>query len=60
MSSRSRTRTCDPVINSHLLYQLSYPGRDGKINDLGAYTKGHAKGQVQVQVQVQDFPPSLV
>ena len=24
--SRSRTRTCDPVINSHLLYRLSYPG----------------------------------
>ncbi len=25
-SSASRTRTCDPVINSHLLYQLSYRG----------------------------------
>ena len=25
-SSRGRTRTCDPVINSHLLYQLSYAG----------------------------------
>ncbi len=24
--SRDRTRTCDPVINSHLLYQLSYAG----------------------------------
>src|SRR5262245_49723517 len=24
--SSSRTRTCDPVINSHLLYQLSYRG----------------------------------
>ena len=23
-SDRDRTRTCDPVINSHLLYQLSY------------------------------------
>ncbi len=25
-SSRGRTRTCDPVVNSHLLYQLSYAG----------------------------------
>ena len=24
--SRGRTRTCDPAINSRLLYQLSYPG----------------------------------
>ena len=24
--SGSRTRTCDPMINSHLLYQLSYAG----------------------------------
>ncbi len=24
--SSSRARTCDPVINSHLLYQLSYRG----------------------------------
>ncbi len=26
-SSRDRTRTCDPLINSQLLYQLSYSGR---------------------------------
>ena len=26
--SASRTRTCDPVVNSHLLYQLSYRGSD--------------------------------
>ena len=26
-SSRGRTRTCDPLINSQLLYQLSYSGR---------------------------------
>ncbi len=25
-SSPSRTRTCDPLINSQLLYQLSYRG----------------------------------
>ena len=25
-SSDDRTRTCGPVINSHLLYQLSYVG----------------------------------
>jgi hypothetical protein len=24
--SRSRTRTCGMVVNSHPLYQLSYPG----------------------------------
>ena len=26
-SSRGRTRTCDPLINSQLLYQLSYSGK---------------------------------
>lgn len=26
--SRGWTRTNDPVINSHLLYRLSYPGKD--------------------------------
>ena len=26
IGSGSRTRTCDPMINSHLLYQLSYAG----------------------------------
>jgi putative ABC transport system permease protein len=31
-SSRDRTRTCDPAINSRLLYQLSYAGIDGKPN----------------------------
>ena len=25
-NSRGRTRTCDPLINSQLLYQLSYRG----------------------------------
>ena len=25
-NSRGRTRTCDSVVNSHLLYQLSYAG----------------------------------
>lgn len=25
--SRRRARTADPVINSHMLYQLSYPGK---------------------------------
>lgn len=29
-SDRDRTRTCDPVINSHLLYQLSYAAVDGE------------------------------
>ncbi len=26
IGSAGRTRTCDPVVNSHLLYQLSYRG----------------------------------
>jgi hypothetical protein len=29
-NSRGGTRTPDPVINSHLLYQLSYSGSRGK------------------------------
>src|SRR5258705_10418030 len=29
-SSRGRTRTCDPPVNSRLLYQLSYSGMGGK------------------------------
>ena len=28
--SLGRTRTCDPMINSHLLYQLSYRGTNFK------------------------------
>ena len=28
-NSRGRTRTCDPLINSQLLYQLSYTGKVG-------------------------------
>ena len=30
LSSRGWTRTSDSVVNSHLLYQLSYAGIDGK------------------------------
>ncbi len=26
LNSRGRTRTCDPTVNSRLLYQLSYAG----------------------------------
>jgi hypothetical protein len=32
--SRGGTRTPDPVINSHLLYQLSYSGKYNNCNDL--------------------------
>ena len=28
-NSRGRTRTCDPTVNSRLLYQLSYAGLEG-------------------------------
>jgi putative ABC transport system permease protein len=34
-SDRDRTRTCDPVINSHLLYQLSYAARTLKLSGRG-------------------------
>ena len=34
--SPGRTRTADPVINSHLLYRLSYRGRRGRIVLTGA------------------------
>jgi hypothetical protein len=34
LSSRGGTRTPDPVINSHLLYQLSYSGKYNNCNDL--------------------------
>ena len=30
-NSRGGTRTPDPVINSHLLYQLSYSGREWNV-----------------------------
>ena len=33
MSSPDRTRTCDKVVNSHLLYQLSYRGLGWRIDD---------------------------
>lgn len=31
LGSPTRTRTTDPVINSHLLYQLSYRGIEGEM-----------------------------
>src|SRR5438094_7937908 len=33
-SSRGRTRTCDPPVNSRLLYQLSYSGMKAKYSAL--------------------------
>gem|GEM_PF-2800810 len=35
--SLGRTRTCDPEINSLLLYQLSYQGISKKIQTLSLY-----------------------
>src|SRR6266700_7500602 len=38
-SSRGRTRTCDPPVNSRLLYQLSYSGMSaGQISRMGRLT----------------------
>ncbi len=36
IGSPGRTRTADPVINSHLLYQLSYRGTS--VNSTGSHT----------------------
>jgi hypothetical protein len=33
VNSRGGTRTPDPVINSHLLYQLSYSGKNAAPRD---------------------------
>jgi hypothetical protein len=38
-NSRGGTRTPDPVINSHLLYQLSYSGKYNNCNDLPLCTQ---------------------
>ena len=37
--SAGRTRTCDKVVNSHLLYQLSYRGSKQRPLLNAAYTK---------------------
>ena len=42
-SSRDRTRTCDPLINSQLLYQLSYSGRGGRIGPRGCNFKSYPR-----------------
>ena len=34
IGSPSRTRTSDPVVNSHLLYQLSYWGTHRKLTNI--------------------------
>ena len=38
-NSRGGTRTPDPVINSHLLYQLSYSGKRNNCNGLPRLTQ---------------------
>ena len=47
LNSRGRTRTCDPLINSQLLYQLSYTGSPGMTAWTGGSqaTKVHAAEQ---------------
>ena len=40
--SRSRTRTCDPAVNSRLLYRLSYPGPSG-----GSYSEAASATQTK-------------
>jgi hypothetical protein len=46
--SRGRTRTCDPLINSQLLYQLSYSGK-----------RHNPKGPHQSEQAAAAFPFSL-
>ena len=41
LNSRGGTRTPDPVINSHLLYQLSYSGKHSSLS-LWNFARGHA------------------
>ncbi len=45
--SRSWTRTNDPLINSQLLYQLSYPGP----------TRHDSGGQVEIPPRLRGFGP---
>ncbi len=42
--SLGRTRTADPVINSHLLYQLSYQGIEGEVWYWGVITRSRRNG----------------
>ena len=35
-NSRGRTRTCDPTVNSRLLYQLSYAGKEHRTREMYA------------------------
>ena len=44
-SSRGGTRTPDPVINSHLLYQLSYSGKCSNCNDLLPQTQPRTRSK---------------
>ena len=38
--SPDMTRTCDPLVNSQLLYRLSYPGTRGKPGENTARLRG--------------------
>jgi hypothetical protein len=49
IGSRSRTRTCDPVINSHLLYRLSYPGM--ALNTVRSIRIGHIRSRADLAGQ---------
>ena len=44
--SPGRTRTCDPPVNSRLLYQLSYRGSDHRWKE-AANTLGRASAQAK-------------
>jgi hypothetical protein len=52
-SSRGGTRTPDPVINSHLLYQLSYSGKRNKCNDLRRRTQAPLRRVTTSPVQAR-------
>jgi hypothetical protein len=45
-NSRGGTRTPDPVINSHLLYQLSYSGKCSNCNDLLPQTQPRTRSKL--------------
>ena len=58
-SSRGRTRTCDPLINSQLLYQLSYSGRVLKRAAISRPATAGVKRSVLSDLHAREVAPQL-
>src|SRR6184192_4960179 len=52
-NSRGRTRTCDPPVNSRLLYQLSYSGMQRQISSRVSETSTGAGGHRAARREVR-------